>query len=114
MITLSKLMELSGVSRRVLQDYNKLGLLPYRSQTPGGYWLYADNDVERLAVIQLLRHSGCSRQEILQAMNNPDEPFATLSERAQRLLQEKRSQIDSALEQLRQMQTSAIDEAAAH
>ena len=37
MITLTMLSRETGVSRRVLQDYDRLGLLRHRAETPGGY-----------------------------------------------------------------------------
>ena len=76
MITLRQMEQLTGVSRRMLQDYNKIGLLKYRGKTPGGYWLYDEADADRLAAIQLLRSYGFTRKEVLLLLGDPDQPVS--------------------------------------
>ena len=80
MITLTRLCQLTGVSRRTLQGYDEMGLLRHRDTTPGGHWLYDASDAERLAVIQLLRQHGFTRKEILQLLPNLPQPLEEMLE----------------------------------
>lgn len=75
MLSLTQMCQLSGVSRRTLQGYDKLGLLRHRGATPGGYWLYNESDLERLSVIQLLRCHGFSRRELVEIIPDQDLPL---------------------------------------
>lgn len=101
MLTRTQMENLTGVSRRMLQDYNDLGLLKYRDKTPGGYWLYAEEDLDRLATIQMLRHFGFSRSRIKEILSNPDATALELMDSAEAALMEQRSQLDKLLRTLR-------------
>lgn len=100
MLTITQLRRLTGVSRRTLQDYDALGLLKHRDTTPGGYWLYAPEDVERLSVIQLLHHFGYTRKEILEVIDDPEISLAQLLDRAQASLTQKRDRLNCLLEHI--------------
>ena len=103
MITLRQLEQLTGVSRRMLQDYNQLGLLKYRGKTPGGYWLYEEDDVNRLAAIQLLRAHGMSRKEIADLFGDADQPLPDIVHHAEEALIQRRNAIDQVLRQLQEI-----------
>lgn len=103
MITLRQMEQLTGVSRRMLQDYNKIGLLKYRGKTPGGYWLYDEADADRLAAIQLLRSYGFTRKEVLLLLGDPDQPVSDVIRHAETALLERRDSIDQVLIQLRKI-----------
>lgn len=107
MITLRQMEELTGVSRRMLQDYDKIGLLRHRDTTPGGYWLYAREDIARLMAIQLLRRHGLTRREILSLLGDPDQPLPELLRHAEDALLERRNAIDQVLRQLREIRAQA-------
>lgn len=104
MITLTKLCQLTGLTRRVLQDYDRIGLLRRHSQTPGGYWMYEESALERLQMIQLLRSHGCSRQEVLEALGTQNDSAQELLEKGIAALQKKRELIEH---DLRLLQTHA-------
>lgn len=101
MITMRQMEELTGVSRRMLQDYDTLGLLRHRDTTPGGYWLYNEDDIERLITIQLLRSHGYTRKDVLRLLGDPDQPLPDLLRHAECALQERRTAIDRILRRLR-------------
>lgn len=100
MLTLTQLRQLTGVSRRTLQDYDDMGLLKHRGTTPGGYWIYADEDVERLRLIQLLRQIGYSRKEIGALIDSPDISLSRLLDSAQASLEKKRDRLDLTLQHI--------------
>lgn len=100
MLTTTQLCDLTGVSRRTLQDYNELGLLKPRNMTPGGYWLYAAEDAERLYIIQLLRRFGYTRKELRDVINDPDAPFEALLDSVQASLAQRREQLDGLMDHI--------------
>ena len=100
MLTTTQLCDLTGVSRRTLQDYNELGLLKPRNMTPGGYWLYAAEDAERLYIIQLLRRFGYTRKELRDVIDNPDAPFEALLDSVQASLAQRREQLDGLMDHI--------------
>lgn len=101
MLTITQMRRLTGVSRRTLQDYDHLGLLKHRDTTPGGYWLYAEEDVERLSVIQMLHHFGYTRKEIREVIDDPDISLVQLLDRAQASLERKRDHLSGLLNHIR-------------
>lgn len=100
MLTLTQLSQSTGVSRRTLQVYDEMGLLKHRDATPGGYWIYAEEDVERLKLIQLMRGIGYSRKEIVELIGDQDVTLAQLLDKAQASLEKRRSRIDRLLQHI--------------
>ena len=103
MITLTKLCRSAGLSRKILQDYDRLGLLKHCAETPGGYWLYEEDALDRLALIQLLRHAGYTRQELLPILDPPDAPISVMLDMVQTALQCRQHQIDQLLHRVELM-----------
>lgn len=54
----------SGFSAATLRYYEEIGLLPEADRTPGGYRLYDDRTLDRLAFIARTKQLGCSLDEI--------------------------------------------------
>ncbi len=63
--------ELTGVSVRALQYYDKIGLLCPSEHSAAGYRLYADADLEKLQQILLFRELEFPLKEIKQIINDP-------------------------------------------
>ncbi len=99
MITLSQICKQTGVTRRILQGYDAMGLLRHRT-TPGGYWLYDDSDIMRLSIIEMLRHAGYTRNEIAEAISSPDLSMEELVNSVQASLMARRNQLDTLMMQL--------------
>ncbi len=112
MIPLTKMCQMTGVNRRILQDYNALGLLKPCRLTPGGYWLYHEEDVSRLNLIQLLRSHGYTRREVLTILGTQEADLEELLERARHALLERRDRLNQLLEhiELLRLQASIRDE----
>ena len=54
----------SGFSAATLRYYEEIGLLPESARSPGGYRLYDDHTLDRLAFIARAKQLGCSLEEI--------------------------------------------------
>ena len=106
--TEQKLMKISevtkqvGVSRKALQEYDKLDLVHPTTTTEGGYWLYDEEAVGKITTIQLFSMVGYTRKEIKEFIDTVT-GFDHLEERKARYedaierLKEKRAQLDSLI-----------------
>ena len=54
----------SGFTAATLRYYEEIGLLPEASRSPGGYRLYEERTLERLAFIARAKQLGCTLEEI--------------------------------------------------
>lgn len=64
--------ERTGLTRRTLRHYDKLGLLVPSERSWGDYRLYTESDLLRLLQIQNLKALGLSLAEIADALADPD------------------------------------------
>ena len=72
MKTVHEVSELTGVSIRTLQYYDRIGLLPPAQRTEAGYRLYDDTVLERLQQILLFRELAFPLEEIRAILDTPD------------------------------------------
>lgn len=106
--TEQKLMKISeitkqvGVSRKALQEYDKMDLVHPTATTEGGYWLYDEEAVGKITTIQLFSMVGYTRKEIKEFIDTVT-GFDHLEERKARYedaierLKKKRAQLDSLI-----------------
>ena len=106
--TEQKLMKISevtkqvGVSRKALQEYDKLDLVHPTATTEGGYWLYDEDAVDKISTIQLFSMVGYTRKEIKEfidivtGFDHPEERQAKYRDAIKRL-KKKRTQLDSLI-----------------
>jgi len=84
--TVSDVARRAHVTVRTLHHYDSIGLLRPSGRTDGGYRLYDDRDVERLAAIVALRAAGMSLADIPVALDAEGaERAALLDEQVRRL-----------------------------
>ncbi len=72
MKTVHEVSELTGVTIRALQYYDRIGLLRPTARTEAGYRLYGDGDLARLQQIMLFRELEFPLKEIREIMAHPD------------------------------------------
>ena len=72
MMTVKQVSELTGVSIRTLQYYDKTGLLSPTEYTEAGYRLYDDTALEKLQQILLFRELEFPLKDIRAIMESPD------------------------------------------
>ncbi len=72
MMTVKKVSNLTGVSVRTLQYYDKIGLLSPAELTDAGYRLYDDTALERLQQILLFRELEFPLKEIKAILDSPN------------------------------------------
>jgi DNA-binding transcriptional MerR regulator len=100
---------LAGVTVRTLHHYDRLGLLRPRRRTDAGYRLYEDRDLERLEQIVALKFLGLTLGQIRTLLANGAENASMTAALAlqRRLLLEKRSMLDRAIEAIAEAQSQS-------
>ncbi|MBQ6569151.1 MAG: MerR family transcriptional regulator [Clostridia bacterium] len=97
MMTVSKVSNLTGVSIRTLQYYDKIGLLTPSGRTGAGYRLYCEGDLERLQQIMLFRELEFSLKEIKSIIKSPEFDRKQALEQQIKLLTLKREHLDNLI-----------------
>lgn len=105
---ISDVEKIVGATRKALQEYDKMGLVHPTTKTEGGYWLYDDDALMTINVIQLFTMVGYTRKEIKEFLPTVT-GFEHLEERKERFeeaikrLEEKKEQIDGLINMARGM-----------
>jgi len=103
MKTIQEVCKIVGITRRTLQEYDKIGLLSPSNNNRNKYepWLYSNEDIKTLIQIQLYTTSGYERKEIKENISKIGlTPSKTISD-AIHALESKRIQINQQLQNLR-------------
>ena len=98
---LSEVCKLVGVTRRTLQEYDRIDLLKPSDKTEGGYWLYEDEAVQKLIGIQIFIEAGYKRNEIKSIMELPQLDILEEYEKVIEVLVQKRKQLDGMINTIR-------------
>lgn len=64
LMRISEITKQIGVSRKALQEYDKMDLVHPTTTTEGGYWLYDEDAVGKISIIQFFSMVGYTRKEI--------------------------------------------------
>jgi DNA-binding transcriptional MerR regulator len=88
--------KLAGVTVRALHHYDRLGLLKPTQRTGSSYRLYSERDLARLEEIVVLKFLGIPLKEIRPLLDQQS-GLADALQRQQRVLGEKRRQLEQAI-----------------
>ena len=94
---ISEVKDIVGVTRRTLQEYDRIGLLKPTTKTEGGYWLYDDEAIETLCLIQVFVEAGYKRKHIKSILESPNIDFMTECDNLILFLQEKQNKINGMI-----------------
>lgn len=97
MKSVNEVCKLSGVSRRTLQYYDEIGLLPPSAVKESGYRQYDDESLRRLWSILFYKELGIPLDDIRLLLENPKEVEKELLRRHKQVLLEKQSQLQKLL-----------------
>jgi DNA-binding transcriptional MerR regulator len=92
----------AGITVRTLQYYDKEGLLSPSAESEGGFRLYSENDVVKLAQILTMKELGFSLSEIKERMKSLDtmeDVVSLLAEQAM-VIRRKIEQLTNALKEI--------------
>lgn len=94
MKSVNEVRKLSGISRRTLQYYDEIGLLPPSRVKESGYRQYDDESLHRLWSILFYKELGLSLDDIRVLLENPKETGKELLRQHKRLLLEKQAKLE--------------------
>jgi len=97
MKSVNEVSKLSGVSRRTLQYYDEIGLLPPSAVKASGYRQYDDESLRRLWSILFYKELGISLDDIRLLLKNPKEMEKELLRQHKQILLEKQSQLQKMI-----------------
>lgn len=97
MKSVNEVSKLSGVSRRTLQYYDEIGLLPPSAVKESGYRQYDDESLRRLWSILFYKELGISLNDIRLLLENPKEMEKELMRQHKQILLEKQSQLQKMI-----------------
>jgi len=104
---LSEVCKIVGVTRRTLQEYDKVELLKPTGKTESGYWLYDDVAIQKLILIQIFVEVGYERKTIKNLLESPTldmlEEFDHLIDN----LEKKRKRIDGMINTIKNLKLTA-------
>ena len=98
MMTVQKVSQLTGVSIRTLQYYDRIGLLPPTEYTDAGYRLYDDKALETLQQILLFRELEFPLKDIGKLIGSPDFDRNKALEQQIELLTLKKEHIENLID----------------
>ena len=104
---LSEVCKIVGVTRRTLQEYDKVGLLKPTSRTESGYWLYDDAAIQKLILIQIFVEVGYERKAIKTLLESPTLDMFAEFDHLIDTLEKKRKRIDGMINTIRNMKLTA-------
>ena len=97
MKSVNEVSKLSGVSRRTLQYYDEIGLLPPSAVKKSGYRQYDDESLQRLWSILFYKELGISLDDIRLLLENSKEMEKELIRQHKQILLEKQSQLQKLI-----------------
>lgn len=94
---LSEVCKITGVTRRTLQEYDKIGLLKPTIKSEAGYWYYDDVAIEKLMLIRIFVEVGYERKTIKNILESPNTILIVEFDKIIDVLMEKRKRIDGTI-----------------
>ena len=94
---LSEVCKMVGVTRKILQQYNDIGLLKPTAKTEGGYWLYDDESIQTLMAIQVFVEAGYKHAEIKPLLTAKQDELPGILADVIEKLKVKRAKIDGMI-----------------
>ena len=104
---LSEVCKIVGVTRRTLQEYDKVGLLKHTSTTEAGYWLYDDAAIQKLILIQIFVEVGYERKTIKELLESPTLDMLKEFDCLIDTLEKKRTRIDGMINTIKNLKLTA-------
>lgn len=104
---LSEVCKIVGVTRRTLQEYDKVGLLKPTDTTEAGYWLYDDAAIQKLILIQIFVEVGYERKTIKALLESPTLDMLDEFDCLIDTLEKKRKRIDGMINTIKNLKLTA-------
>lgn len=100
--TIKQVSEMTKIPATTLRYYDKEGLLPFLERKESGYRVFHDGDLSMLQILECLKSTGMSIQEMKQFSKWLQEGDASLQQRYDMFLGRKKA-VESQMEELQKM-----------
>jgi DNA-binding transcriptional MerR regulator len=100
---LSEVCKIVGVTRRTLQEYDRIGLVVPTSKTSSGYWLYDDNSIRKLMLIRIFVEGGYERKTIKAFLESPTCDILQEFDQLIEILESKIKKIDGMIKTVKNL-----------
>ncbi|MBQ9592837.1 MAG: MerR family transcriptional regulator, partial [Lachnospiraceae bacterium] len=104
---LSEACKIVGVTRRTLQEYDRIGLLKPTSITEAGYWLYDDVAIKKLILIRIFVEADYERKAIKALLESPTLDMLKEYDRLIDTLEKKRKRVDGMINTIKTLKIIA-------
>ena len=98
-MTIKEVSEKYDISQDTLRYYERVGMIPPVTRTPGGIRNYQDSDTQWVELVKCMRSAGLTVESLLEYVRLYQEGDKTFSARLQ-LLREQRIQLQEQMEQI--------------
>ena len=89
LMTINEVVKIAGVTKRTLQYYDSIGLLPAQRRSDNGYRLYGRESLETLKTIACYKEMGFELKEIKKLLcSNEDDIVLALKNKKEQLIRE--------------------------
>lgn len=106
LMTVNEVVKIAGVSKRTLQYYDSIGLLPAAKRTESGYRLFSEESIETLKTINRYKSMGFELKEIKEILYTQGyDIVASLKRKREQLSRE----CDIATEKLKKVENALKD-----
>lgn len=105
---LSEVRQIVGITRRTLQEYDRIKLVCPTDKTEGGYWLYDDEAILKLILIQVFIEAGYERKAIKKLLESPKLDLVHEYDELIEKLSAKRKRINGMINSIKMIKLSAL------
>lgn len=99
--TIGEMAKTLGVPTSTLRFYDKKGLLPFMERSRGGVRMFSDRDLECLRIVECLKRSGMTLDDIRDFIRMTAEGDATIDARLA-MFRRREKEVESQIEAMRQ------------
>lgn len=100
--TIGEMAKVLGVPTSTLRFYDKKGLLPFMERSSGGIRMFSDKDLECLRIVECLKQSGMSLDDIKDFIRMIGEGDASIDERLA-MFRRRRTEVEAQIEDMKRV-----------
>ena len=99
-MTVNDVVKIAGVTKRTLQYYDSIGLLPAKRRSENGYRLYSKESIETLENIACYKAMGFELKEIKKILHTKDYDIGSALKNKQEQLKRESADLREKLERI--------------
>ena len=98
--TIGEMAKTLGLPTSTLRFYDKKGLLPFMERSSGGMRMFSDKDLECLRIVECLKQSGMSIDDIKDFIRMTTEGDSTIDERLA-MFRKRKAEVEAQIEAMK-------------